>query len=125
MIISPATKSTKSLISTSARSGAGRRSSAGPRALVEDHRLLPDLHFAVPKIAGALVDVQDGSGGGLPCFHQPEAARDRAFSEQALAGAQNHGELPEAQRIDQVVPEQGLQKVAAAVDLDLAAFLCL
>jgi hypothetical protein len=72
---------------------------------IEDHGLLADLYFAVPEGAGALVDVQDGTGGGQLCVDKSEAARDRAFAEQALAGADNHGELPDAQRIDEIVLE--------------------
>jgi hypothetical protein len=53
---------------------------------IKDHDLLADLYFAVPEGAGALVDVQDGAGGGQLCVDKPEAARDRAFAEQALAG---------------------------------------
>src|SRR5439155_22782605 len=62
---------------------------------------------------------------GQLCVDEPEAARDRAFPEKPLAFAENHGELPDAQRIDEIALEQGLEEVAAAVDLDLAAFLCL
>jgi hypothetical protein len=74
-------------------------------ALIEDHSLLADLYFAVPEVAGTLVDVQHGTGRGQPCVDKPEAARDRAFGEQALASADNHGELPDAQRIDEIVLE--------------------
>jgi hypothetical protein len=74
-------------------------------ALIEDHRLLADLHFAVLEIAGALVDVEDGTGGGELCVDKPEAARDRAFAKQTLAGAEDHGELPDAQCIDEIVLE--------------------
>ena len=54
-----------------------------------------------------------------------KAARDRAFAEQALASADNHRKLPDAQRIDEIALEQGLDEVAAAVDLNLVAILCL
>ena len=72
---------------------------------IEDHSLLADLYFAVLEVAGALVDVQHGTGGGQLCVDKPEAARDRAFAEKALAGADNHGELPDAQRIDEIALE--------------------
>jgi hypothetical protein len=90
---------------------------------IEDHGFLADLYFAVPEVAGALIDVQDGTGRGHLCVDQSEAARDRAFAEQALAGTDDHGELPDAQRIDEIVLEQGLEEIAAAVDLNLAARL--
>src|SRR5437016_1632901 len=51
--------------------------------------------------------------------------RDCAFAEQALAGADNHSELPNTKRVDQIMLEQGLEEVAAAVDLNLATFLYL
>ena len=49
--------------------------------------------------------MQDGTGSGLLRVGKPEGARDRAFAEQALAGAEDHGKLPDAQRIDEVVLE--------------------
>src|SRR5439155_20677045 len=105
-----------------------RRSSSrsfAPCVRIGDHGLLANLYFAILEGAGALVDVQDSTGGGQLRVDEPKAARDRALTEEALAGAENHGELPDAQRIDEIVLEQGLEGVAAAVDLDLAALLCL
>ena len=95
------------------------------RIRIEDHGLLPDFYFAVLEAAGTLVHMQDSAGGGLLCVDKPEAARDCAFAEQALAGADNHRELPDTKRVDQIVLEQGLEEVAAAVDLNLATVLYL
>jgi S1-C subfamily serine protease len=67
---------------------------------IEDHSLLAYLYFAVLEVASAFVDVQDGTRGGQLCVDKPEAERDRAFAEQALAGADHHRELPDVQRID-------------------------
>ena len=93
------------------------------RARIEDHRLLADLHFAVLEAASALVHVQDSTGSGLLCVDKPEAARDCAFAEQSLAGTDNNRKLPNAKRIDKIVLEQGLEEIAAAVNLNLATFL--
>ena len=93
------------------------------RVRVEDHGLLADLHLAVVEISCTFINVQDGAGDGLLGIDKPEAARDRACAEQALAGAEYHRKLPEAQRIDEIMLEQGLQKLAATVDLNLAAVL--
>ena len=57
------------------------------------------------------------------CVDEPEAGRDCAFAEQTLAAADNHGELPNTKGVDQTVLEQGLEQVAAAVDLNLATVL--
>jgi hypothetical protein len=65
------------------------------RVRVEDHGLLADLYFAVPEVASALVDVQDGTCRIQLRVGEPETAGDRAFSEQALAGAENYGKLPD------------------------------
>jgi hypothetical protein len=92
------------------------------RARIEDHGLLADLYFAVLEAAGALVHVQDSTGTGLLCIDKPEAARDCAFAEQALAGADDHRELPNAKRVDKIVLEQGLEEAAAAMDLNLATW---
>ena len=92
---------------------------------IEDHGLLADFYFAVLEAASTLVHMQDSTGSGLLCVGKPEGARDRAFAEQALASANNHRKLPDAQRIDEIALEQGLEEVAAAVDLNLAAILCL
>ena len=67
--------------------------------------------------------MQDSTSSGLLCVDKPETARDCAFAEQALTGADNHRELPDTKRVDQSVLEQGLEEVAAAVDLNLATFL--
>ena len=92
---------------------------------IEDHGLLADFYFAVLEPAGTLVHMQDSTGSGLLCVDKPEAAWDCAFAEQALAGADNHRELPNTKRVDQIVLEQGLEEVAAAVDLNLVTFLYL
>src|SRR6266849_6368864 len=113
-------------VSTSSNfSRVGGDASLVRHARIEDHRLLADLYFAVLEAPSALVHVQHSTGSGLLCVDQPEAPRDCAFSEQALAGTDNHRELPDAKRIDKIVLEQGLEEVAAAVDLNLAAFLYL
>src|SRR5262245_25776861 len=90
-----------------------------PCLTFDDHRLLADLDLAVLEAAGALVDVQDGAGRDLLQLDEPERARDRALAEQALAGAEDDRELPEAQLVDEIVREQGLDELAAAVDLKL------
>src|SRR5256884_7014373 len=54
----------------------------------------------------------DLTGSGLLCVDKPEATRDCAFAERALAGADNHRELPNTKRVDQIVLEQGLEEVA-------------
>jgi hypothetical protein len=72
---------------------------------IEDHSLLADFNFAIPEIADVLVHMQDSTGSGQLCVNKPEAARDCAFAEQALAGADNHRELPYAKRIDKIVLE--------------------
>src|SRR3990170_1939684 len=92
------------------------------RLCIEEHRLLADLNFAVLEAAGALVDVQDGSSRGHLGVDEPEACRDRTLAEEALSGANRYRKVPEAQVIDEVVLEQGLEECAASVDLDLAAF---
>jgi hypothetical protein len=79
--------------------------------------------FAVLTAAGTLIDVQDGTSAGQLGFDKAEASWDRALAEQAFAGAENHGELPDAQRIDDISLEQGLEEVAASVDLNLSAVL--
>src|SRR4030095_5951876 len=84
-----------------------RTSSPSPGCDVrfEDRSLLADLQFAVLEVARALVNVQDSPGGSQLCIDKPEAARGRAFAEQALTGAEDYGELPDAQRIDKVALE--------------------
>lgn len=81
------------------------------------------MTFAVLTAAGTLIDVQDGTSAGQLGFDKAEAAWVRALAEQAFAGAENHGELPDAQRIDDISLEQGLEEVAASVDLNLSAVL--
>lgn len=93
------------------------------RVRVEDHRLLAHLHLAVLEAANTVIHVEDRAGSGLLGIDEPEGTRDRAFPEQALAGAENHWELPDAQAVDEIMLEQGLEELAAAVDLDLATFL--
>ena len=73
---------------------------------IEDDGFLADLYFAVLEAPGTLVHVQDGTGSSLLCVDKPEGARDRAFAEHALASANNHGKLPDAQRIDEIAIEQ-------------------
>ena len=46
--------------------------------------------------------MQDSTGRGLLRVGKPEGARDRAFGEQALASAYDHGKLPDAQLIDEI-----------------------
>jgi hypothetical protein len=75
------------------------------RARIEDHSLLADLYFAVLEAASAPVHVQNSTGSGLSRIDKPEAARDCAFTEQALASTDNHRELPNAKRIDKIVLE--------------------
>jgi hypothetical protein len=67
--------------------------------------------------------MQDCTGSGLLRIDQQETARGSAFAEQTLAGADNHRELPDSKRVDQSVLQQGLEKVAAAVELNLATIL--
>src|SRR3990172_12993693 len=92
------------------------------RVRIDDYGLLAYLYFAVPERARALIDVEDGTCGGELSVDEEEAGRDRALAEQALAGTDHYGELPEAQGIDEGGLEQGLEECAASVDLDLAAF---
>src|SRR5512145_1545150 len=92
---------------------------------IEYHRLLADFHFAILGAAGTLIHVKDSAGSGLSRVDKPEAARDCAFAEQSLAVADNHGKLPNTKRVDLIVLEQGLEEVAAAVDLNLAGVPCL
>src|SRR5690606_21753613 len=80
------------------------------------------LHLSIPEIADALVHVEDRAGRGRLAADEAEAAGDRALPEEALARADHDGEVPEPQHVDKIVPEQRLEEVAAAVDLDLAAF---
>jgi hypothetical protein len=55
--------------------------------LVEVQRLVADLHLAVPEVAGALVDVQHGTGRDDLGVDELQASRQGALAEQALAGA--------------------------------------
>jgi hypothetical protein len=56
---------------------------------------------------------------------QPEPAGTCAFAKQPLAGAEHQRKLPDPERIDEIVLQQGLQQIAAAVNLNLPARLCL
>ena len=93
------------------------------RLRIEEHSLLPDLYFAVPGFAGALVHVQDCAGRRQLRVDKAEAVRDRPFAEEAFARAEHHGELPDPQRIDKITLEQSLEEMAAAMDLELIAVL--
>ena len=75
------------------------------RVRIEDYSFLTDLYFAVREAASTLVNVQDSTGSGLLCFNKPKAARDCAYSEEALASSDHHWKLPNAQRIDKIVLE--------------------
>ena len=50
-----------------------------------------------------------------------QARRDRAIREQPLAGAEDDGKHPQVELVDEVVAQQRLDQVAAAVDLELRA----
>src|SRR3990172_6763554 len=54
------------------------------RVRIEDHGFLANLYFAVLEVAGALVDVQDGTCRVQLRVDKSETAGDRAFSEQVL-----------------------------------------
>lgn len=54
-----------------------------------------------------------------------KAARNRAFAEQMLAGAETTEKQSDSQGINEVVVKEGLDELAGPVDLNLAAFLCL
>src|SRR5919198_4387649 len=54
---------------------------------------------------------------------EPQGGRDGAVAEQALAGADDQGERPDPELVDEVVREQRLDQAGAAVDLDLRAVL--
>ena len=41
--------------------------------------------------------MEDGTSGSKLGVHEPEAERYRTVAEQSLTGAENHGELPDAQ----------------------------
>src|SRR5687767_12184954 len=75
--------------------GAADNESLARCARFEHHGLLTDLDFAVLEVADALINVQDCASRVQLCVHKPEAAWDRALSEQALTGAENHGKLPD------------------------------
>lgn len=90
------------------------------RVRIKNQGLLADFHFTVLDAASTLVHVEDSTGGRFLCVDKAEAARARAFAEQPLASAYNNWELPNAQRIDQVMLEQRLEEGAAAMDLNLA-----
>ena len=90
---------------------------------LEDNGLLGDLHLTVAQAAGALIDVQDGTGIGGLRLDQPERTGQKVLAEQSLTFADDDRKLPEAQRVHQVVFQQRLQEADAAVDLDLAAVL--
>jgi hypothetical protein len=59
------------------------------------------------------------------CVSTSRNAWNRTFAEQALASAKNYRKLPDAECINDIVLEQGLEESAAAVDLNLAGNLCL
>ena len=74
------------------------------------------------RAAGEFVDEEDGAGGGALEVDETKAAWDCTLGEEALAPAEDDGKLPDADGVDEIVPEEGLDEVPAAVDLDLAAF---
>src|SRR5690606_33900900 len=70
-----------------------------------------------------VVNVQHRSGRILPEIDKAKATRDRALAKQALAGAESHGKHPEPQLVHEIMLDQGLHELTAAVDLDLTAVL--
>ncbi len=75
----------------------------------------------MPDFAVALVDVQDAAAAVLFRIDEPEASGNYALAEQALTRADDHRKLPDAQRVDEIVLEQGLEQLAAAMHLDFSA----
>src|SRR5690606_29897846 len=81
-----------------------RPKSAALRTRVEEHRILSDLHLAVAESTCEVVHEQDRSRGRDLGIDEPEAPWYRALTEQPLAAPEHHGELPDPERIDQLMP---------------------
>jgi hypothetical protein len=105
------------------RLSSGAREALAPREfsvgrLVEFERTRID-------VACSFVDVdRDACLCGL-ALDQLQRDRDRALAEQALAGPDRQREDPDALLVDEVVLEQCLEQIRAAVNLDLGAVLAL
>src|SRR3954464_15815958 len=90
----------------------------GPGGLLE-------VHLADLDLARAGVRVGRHPGLGHRTVDERQRDRDCAVVEEALAGAERHGEDPHSELVDQVVPEQGLDEAGAAVDLEFRPLLAL
>src|SRR5919202_5033155 len=79
----------------------------------------------VADLARPLVRRDDDARSGGLAVDQPQAGRDGAIAEQALAGTEQDGEDAQEVAVDQVVLDQRLDQLAAPVDLELGAILLL
>src|SRR5215470_10349316 len=91
---------------------------AGRSGLVEDER-------AVPRRPGGLVGRDDHAGARAAAAGQPQRGRPRAVAEELLAAPEVHGILQQPVLVDQVVIDERLRQLAAAVNLQLVPGLLL
>lgn len=68
--------------------------------------------------------MQNCTGRSLLRVYKAKTARNCALSEQAFASTDYYWKLPDTKRIDKILFQQRLQQIAAAVNLNLATFLC-
>src|SRR5438552_566605 len=71
------------------------------------------------KIAGGLVGADHHPGRGHLAVDELQPGRHGALSEQSLARSDQHREYPEMEAIDEVMAQQGLDQLPAAVHLEL------
>lgn len=79
----------------------------------------------VVRLADSPVQMDRDAGARGDRVGQGQRARHRALAEQALAAAEHEREDPQAELVDEVVPQQGLDQLAAAGHLQFAAGLAL
>src|SRR5207249_3413244 len=95
-----------------------------PTLELSDARLL-QCERPVLDLARALIRRDDDAGARRRHVDGLEPGRDRAFGEEPLPAAEHDREGPHVKLVDEVVPYERLDEVAASVHLDLRSGLLL
>src|SRR5262249_25095037 len=81
-------------------------------------RLL-EVHLSSLDLTDAGVSIDRHPSVRGPALDESHCDRDRAVAEESLPSAEDNGENPEAELVDQIMLEQGLEETWAAVYLNL------